>query len=617
MKLNFYLGFNNYYNRKVIVYNSIQDYQDYLLLSIDNVNFKPSDGINTEHVVNTTQKVDYQMFNIESIPDYAIVTDDYGMIISRWFVTQWTSLIYKNQYKATLRRDLIADNYDTVIDTPCFIEKATITNTNDIALFNNENMGFNQIKTSETPLKDTSKISWIVGYIPNNSTFQNTIIRKVNGYYYKLDLDSDDLNNIPSLPYKMFCIPYADITCYRHISDVLPDQVIQCNKDVSLSIATGIASTIGSGNIYDLQLLPYCPLRTSDGTNMFVPDATGETIGQYNITNITPIGQGTNFYYIYETNENGSTLGDFAGVLFWCDTNKFTFDIPYTIDFPTKAEDIKVNNECDMYRLCSPNFNGMFEFNPVKNGGVTKFNVDCMYQPFNPYIHINPDFNLLYGSDFDDCRGLICQGDFSLPQETSAWANFVQNNKNYQNSFDRQIQNMEFNNKYQMASQITGAITGALGTGATGFMLGGPMGAGIMGGLSVAGGIADTIMLADKQKETLDYTKDQFDFNMQNIKAIPNSISKTNPITNNNKIFPILEKYTCTDIEKQALKDKLKYNGMTIGRIGKISDFLTDDYTYIKGKVIMLDNIEEDYHSVLEIAQEIDKGIRIKNKESE
>ena len=47
----------------------------------------------------------------------------------------------------------------------------------------------------------------------------------------------------------------------------------------------------------------------------------------------------------------------------------------------------------------------------------------------------------------------------------------------------------------------------------------------------------------------------------------------------------MLEYYTCTEIEKQALRDKIKYNGMTVGTIGKIEDFTdsTVEEIYIKG----------------------------------
>ena len=610
MKINFYSGFNNYYNRKVIVYDSLDDYQDYLLLTIPNVNFKPKDGINTEQIVNTTQAVDYQVFNLSNTPDYAIVADDDNTIISRWFVMQYDSLIYKNQYRAVLRRDVIADNYDAVIEAPVFIEKATITDKTDPAIFNNENMGFNQIKKGEDLIRDKfGNTAWIVGYIPSNADWSNinTVKATYNGVVYTYNGTAlASHKTVEGMPFKMFCMPYGASTFFEDEDPYHPTQFIS-DGGISLAIAEAIAPTLGAGSVYDIQLLPYCPIRDK----LAIVD---------NKVEYTAVSK---YDYIYKEGEEGQ-LDKVKGIVFWCNTNKFTFDITYSLAMPTSALDVKVMNETQMYRLCSPNYNGQFEFNPMKNNGVTKFNVDCMYQPYNPYIHMNPDFGGLYGEDYNDARGLILNGDFSLPEESNNWANYQQNNKNYQKIFDRQIQNMEFNNRIAMWSQGISAFTGAAqGTGTGAFIGGGianlgSVGGGAIGGaLSVGGGIADTILLANQQKETLDYTKDLFDFNNQNIKAMPNSISKTNPFTNNNKIFPILEFYSCTAKEIQALKDKMTYNGMTIGRIGKIKDWLLSDYSYIKGKLIMLDSsIEEDYHTVVEIAQELDKGIRAKEKEA-
>lgn len=642
MKINFYLGFNNYYNREVKKFDYIADYQEYLIYTVDNVNFKPNDGINTTQKVNTTQVIDYTPFMLDKTPDYAIVCEDDNTIVSRWFVIQFERL-RAGQYEAALRRDVIADNYDAVIEAPVFIEKATITDKTDPAIFNSENMGFNQIKQSETLLKDWTECPWIVGFIPSSTDWNHSeggqtsydgpeltipgplnneityTLKDCNGYS---DFNGPMLGNIPC---KMFCMPYADLDCYY---GTLSPHTFTTNKNIMLAFATSIAKTIGSGNILDVQLLPYCPLRRYiDG--QYYPvflkyeggfDQQDPRIGKYQID-----GSYLRSYTIV----NKSNQAQIAGVFFWCDINKFTFDIPCSLPLPSTALEMKVKNETEMYRLCSPNYNGQFEFNPMKNGGITKINVDCMYQPYNPYIHMNPDFgsNLtgftsLYGDDYNDARGLICQGDFSLPQETSAWANYVQNNKNYQNIFDRQIQNMEFNNNIAMWSQGISVATGTLqgvGTGkfiGSGMAMGGPAGAAIGGGISAVGGIIDTIMLASQQKETLDYTKDQFGYQMGNIKAMPNSISKTNPFTNNNKIFPVLEKYGCTSKEVDALKNKMAYNGMTIMRIGKIKDWLLSDYSYIKAKLIKIDSdICEDYHMVVEIAQELDKGIRAKKEE--
>ena len=58
----------------------------------------------------------------------------------------------------------------------------------------------------------------------------------------------------------------------------------------------------------------------------------------------------------------------------------------------------------------------------------------------------------LSAGDFNDQRGLICGGDFSLPNVSDAWADYQMQNKNYQNIFDREVQSMEISNRYQRVS---------------------------------------------------------------------------------------------------------------------------------------------------------------------
>ena len=50
----------------------------------------------------------------------------------------------------------------------------------------------------------------------------------------------------------------------------------------------------------------------------------------------------------------------------------------------------KIANQCDLYRLVSPNYSGQFEFILAKNNtpSLDTFNVDYTYMPYNPYIHI-------------------------------------------------------------------------------------------------------------------------------------------------------------------------------------------------------------------------------------
>ena len=430
--------------------------------------------------------------------------------------------------------------------------------------------------------------SWVTG-TPSNTTFA------LDYYYYTYNVALDQIftdaevtldNNryhLEDSPYDMFCIPYSDdLKIYQNGT-----QILTANKSIALNMAVEITRNAGAGTVYDVQLLPYCPVRYMIQSN-----------GDFDIGS-------AKVHYITHT-ENGNTSN--IGVILWATQSAFTFDIAETITVTDK----KLSNECDMYRLCSPNWNGQFEFSAAKNNGVESFNVDCTYKPFEPYIHINPNFKNLYGQDFNDARGLVCSGEFSLPQVSNAWANFQLNNKNYQNMFDRQIQNMEVNNAIQNTKTAISALTGMVGGVVGGATLGGVGGAIGGGVLSALGGIADLGLQIAGQQETIDYTKDQFGYNLGNIQAIPSNLTKTTAITYNNKIFPVLEYYTCTETEKQALKDKLFYNGMTVMRIGTIQEFLRNDLTYIKGKFIRLLDIEEDYHYTEELAKEFDKGVFIK-----
>ena len=279
---------------------------------------------------------------------------------------------------------------------------------------------------------------------------------------------------------------------------------------------------------------------------------------------------------------------------------------------------ISLENECNFYRLVSPNYNGIFEFSLAKNGNVSFFEVDCTYKPYNPYIHIVPEFGKLYGQNFDDARGLICNGDFSLSMITDQWKQYEINNKNYLNAFDRQITNMEINHKYQTIADIMGAIGGTAQGASYGAIAGsmagaGPVAGAVVGGAaSLAGGIADVILGKAMRQEQIDYTKDQFGYSLGNIRALPNTLNRVTSFNANNKIYPFLEYYSCTDEEKEALRNKLLYNGMTVMKIDNISNFLTNDLQYIKGKIIRLESISEDTNLVGDIFAEINEGVYVK-----
>ena len=781
-------GYNNYYNRIYKRENTIQGYIDasegYFTFQ-DAMNFEYRDGTSTDKLFNCGEFVD-------SEPNYLLLKQNATDTepLSRWFVVEWVK-VRRNQYRAILRRDLLADNYDAIMKSPCFIEKGYV-GPEDSAIFNKEDMTFNQIKTRETLLKDDSKTAWIVGYIakdhtaltdktftynpvvdltisgnfsdwqyanlvdgtehttinptsPNNSMrFLLHYIAQLSGYSYEFmfnsSSDSAYENNTPrdywwtskadcdtyrnsnwrssidwdtclskvlldrptwvsrtdydeimsfigkkvqfqdgvyeftltqnvnalqddwsywnsgnlydylygivnaglpngiqgteyypvayrlyltkftitarqvqniqgtykysipqttkllnDAPYKMFCIPYCNDGQYLfQVND--SQHRYYLDKEIMLTWSFNIATELGD-SLYDLQILPYCPISNWRGNN--------------NVQGIFSLDKTENVDYTTLLDSNNNVVG----VCSWCDvSSKEQF-----LTYPIEIMDYKVENQCDMYRLCSPNYASVFEFNAARNGGVEGYNVRYTYKPYQPFVNVAPKFNRLYGKDFKDNRGLILSGDFSLPIVKDAWVNYQLQNKNYALAFDRQIENLESNYSWQkkmgIANAVTGTIQGGVSGAMSGAMMGGGVGAvigGVVGtGASLAGGIMDVNMQQALHNEAIDFAKDNFGFQLGNIRALPNTLNKVSSIVANSKLFPFVEYYTCTDEEKQAFDDKLKYNGMSIGRIGHILDFKHPDaQTYIKGQIIRLEG-EFDTHTANEIANELYKGIYI------
>ena len=409
-------------------------------------------------------------------------------------------------------------------------------------------------------------------------------------------------------PYNIFAIPFGNCKL-KELG------VLKCTskEEYALPLAQSIIQKMGKESLYDIQLLPYCPIEDLDTKTVKV-----KSIEAYSI--------------VKDKDDNPVSF------ILNLPSSTFSKNLYYNVVKPFTSIDTKVSNECKKYRLSSPNFNGYFDFSIAKNGGLHWFNVDCTLKPYQPYLHINPDFGNLYGRDFNDPRGLICGGDFSLTQYSDAWISYQIQNKNYQEMFDRQIQNMEIQNKYQRQQDIANAIAGTLQGGmsgaATGLMASGgnpyAAAAGAVVGTvaSGIGGIMDLDINQALRNEAIDYTKDNFGYQLGNIKALPYTLTKVSSFNENNKIFPVLEVYSCTEREEEAFVNKLAYNGMTVMAIGTINDYIGNKWTYynrdgkeftdkgyIKGKIIRLPEINEDFHIANEIAKEINLGIYIGGQE--
>lgn len=521
--------------------------------------------------------------------------------------------------------------------------------------------------------------------------------------------------------YDIFAIPYnPDPTVaykfkYNNVEYIL-------DSEVSLLMANMLITQLGlgdAGSAYDLQLLPYCPLKDyarygypincgygSDKTFSIIEDANHNaysficfpeeanfstnipftknykkertSIIDVQWTNVTATWNGDGLLYTCEvpltdlpqdvfnlrgnmditwnnitipcypygtSPETEDPVAEWAygflgqpTVFFWIYNidyipNVVIFDeivgeISYSYYIAPSVLEMKVNNECDFMRLTSPNYNGMYQFKLSKlQDGIHYINVDCTYKPVNPYIKLNPDYSFLYGQDFNDSVGLILGGDFSLPLLTDPWNQYELQNKNYQNIFNRSIQDLDVNQRIAREQQefqgalgiISAGIVGA-GSGAyAGAKAGAGMGAGVGAAAGLAAGTAlgavgfekDREWLRQQQGEAKSYAQDNFSYQLGTIQALPETVSKSSPLTYNNKIWPILEEFSCTDIEKEVVRNKIVFDGMSIMAIGKLSDYNNSSEVskvFLKGKLIRVEDIDDDFHIVDALYQEVEKG---------
>ena len=739
------------------------------------------------------------------------------IIGSSWFVMQ-ADRLRKGQYKLTLKRDNIADHFDTIVNSPAYIEKATIKNFNDPAIFNKEDLFVNQIKKQEKLLKDKTNMAWLVAWI-NNDIEQNTwtglfdhksvpytrnidtgvdystddietwvsshqlsgtykclkesddymwfkvqneyadtsarviwawmdykiyrdrnheatggnggnrsgygynfkdktafgtmiaqtetindalynAVKSAEGFitgtdsrfsyinkivketkdgankYYKIEASYSDWTstvnysnssavaslfaNLPNgdrasvyvtfngdvvtfsyrdvtnemattaniyadvsnvtpknsglidAPYMAVCIPYTlnESLTGEARQDVIADGSFNARIDSTKAFAavTLLSYCLQDGqHLYDVQLLPYCPMVneisiTGPYHDSFLINAGGIAANRK-----------IKFYQTDGSTFDTNTPLMEAYVFF---NSSFTFDIPLIINDKSTVFEKKLASETELYRFNSPNYSAYFDFNPYMNNGMTKVNVDCTYKPYKSYIHMNPDFKGLYGSDFNDARGLVITSDFSIPQVTDAWQTYQIQNKNYADIFARNQQHLKVEQKWQEAeagfNMFTSSLSGATMGGLAGSKAGpyGAIAGAVVGGVTgLAGGIADFAKTRELNREALNYNEDMYNYNLQNIQALPQTLSSISSYDANNKLWPFLEIYDCTDIEKEAMRNKLIYNGMKVGRIDTINSFIGDTSNYIKAKLIRNEVSNLDYNELNDIGLELDKGV--------
>lgn len=619
------LQYNNYFNRTVKgeTFASVSDYLSAgtLCARVDNVTlWNPNDGVDTTFTTNV---------GITAIPDYVLVCEGIN-ILQRWFVTE-AKRLQGQQYRLTMHRDLIVDNYDEILNnTDTYVERGWCDVSNP-AIYNQEPLTFNQIKNKQRSMFDKTLCPWIVMYFTPNKTidgketafpdsvsltfFDEYDSTKQFNIHYKYRLPdavngNDTIVKLPDAPYAMMTLPYATKDYYNgetKLGTITKQQALQIAQATSRKYSSG-------GWLMDIQLVPFCPC-----IEVLRPD------GNIDVSKAVAHAR------VYYEDVSEPTLVHKIGGVICCRKSTFQANIYDATGalFKVHVFDIKIENQTTKYRLVSPNGNGVFEFSPAKmtyaNDTDIGFLARCTYMPHQPYIRVFPQFARMYGGDYNDYRGLICGGDFSLPQISDSWAAYQIQNKNYQAMFNRQIESMDLQHRIGGIQDFAGAISGAVGGVAggvlSGAMVGGPVGAavgGVVGGVaSVAGGVGDIVMNRMLRADQREAAIQQHNWQLQNIQALPYSVTKVNNFNVDSNYVPYLEVYVCEDTETDNFIKYLALRSYSINRYGRLVDYIKPTgRTFLKGMLVRLAEVDDDSHYLAAIADEVNQGFYIEKGET-
>lgn len=413
-------------------------------------------------------------------------------------------------------------------------------------------------------------------------------------------------------PFKMMYVPM-----FENYGCVFESKEYTTNYNHTIKVLTDLISKYSgdAGKLLDVQLVPYCPI---DGL-----------YGWYSETN-------QKFMLPDNQVKDSIIVGNLIVPFFEVQYASFYRNIG-TLNGATEIAitDYKVQ-EKDKYMFSSPSGANNWEFNIAKNGGLFSAQVKVDLRPYASYYQLQPEFGDLYGWNETDTRGLVWQEDSSITMVTSAWETYKRQNINYMNSFNSDVEyskstlklthdtnkgNFWFDaGKHMIEAGVESVkfaadqVADDVWFGAKGGIAGGVGAAAILAGQAGMEAVEGAQMLynnaQDLKRLELDigYKKQQFNYSLDNIRAIPENTSKVSGIFNTNNMTPYILVYGPTSEEINYFQTYLDEFGISCGMMINLLEYTSELY-YLKGTLIRLngETTNEEYQT---INQALSMGVR-------
>lgn len=273
-------------------------------------------------------------------------------------------------------------------------------------------------------------------------------------------------------------------------------------------------------------------------------------------------------------------------------------DYSYITDLPDLTN---INKETDTIKIVSPSRASQFLFRPYDNNGNMLFETKITLKPYASVIYIRPSTQGLLIRDWNDKDCLIIQEDFSLTNVSSEWTNYIYNNKNYSNIFEREMQGREYERSWErrveqaqaksdewsarnVSAQKASTYTGNL-----------PIVSSIASAIGTAWKDTNYMEAAQLDREYnealyqqgMSLSRDLFEYQLENIKSQPLIPSKITTIDCKFLDGVYLEFYSTNETELEAISNFYKYNGNRIDSYGTFSMYWGN---FVRGKIIIAQN---------------------------
>lgn len=365
----------------------------------------------------------------------------------------------------------------------------------------------------------------------------------------------------------------------------LPRSAVRC-----LNIVSGASASIGDDAIAQA-------LMTAQSNEV----SLGENIGQIIDVQYLPFSIATTVATYTQGNEsipyvsiNG--VGQYSAFL---ELDDYSF-------FTNLTDLTNINKETDSINIVSPSRKSQFLFRPYNNDGVMEFTTNVTIKPYASIIYVRPSTKGLLLNDWDDKNCLVINEDFSLTKVSTAWADYVRSNKNYQVTFNRDIQGREFSREWErrvenvqaqsdeynakaLARQYGQSISGNIPLISSAVGL-------ITQGLSTIPGTNspyNNYMEAariDRQyneavyQESVSLARDQFKYQLENVQSQPMIPSSVTSIDCKLLDGVYLEYYSTNATELESINWYYRMNGNRIESYGYFSDYANGNF--IRGKIV-------------------------------